>query len=917
MSAGRSRLSALVSAVASVVLGAALLAAPAGAQTPSELFLSEYVEGSSNNKALELFNGTGSPVNLGAGGYNVQMYFNGSPTAGLTINLSGTVANGDVFVLAQSSASPSILAVADQTNGAGWFNGDDAVVLRKGPMFLDVIGQVGFDPGAEWGTGDTSTADNTLRRKAAVVAGDPDGSDAFDPSVDWDGFPVNTVDGLGSHGVEQPVPTVTIPQIQGDGLTSPREGETVITAGVVTGILGNGFFLQDSAGDGDPATSDGMFVFTGSSGARARTPGEEVEVRGTVVEFRASSRPRDLTLTELTGVTVTPASAGNILPGPVAIADRPDEEIFPAGTFGFEALEGMLVAVDDPTVVGPTNRFGELVVVPAGDAGNGSPSGNFLLRPLGGGAVDYNAERILVDDEARLPGGAGSGTRINSPQVDVQVGTEAAGDIVGILDYQFSEYRVQATHGLSEVLSSPTPTSPAGALRTAAPFEGRIATFNVENLFDCVDAPAKDDRASCSPADLAALETQLTKLAAALQEELDTPELVVVEEIENTQVLTGDAAGFVPGTTLPALLPRVSGTAYDAVSVDASDERGIEVGFVFDTSRVTLHDHFLATDVLPDAGGIWDGSVFRAGREPLVGMFTLDDVDLTVVGVHLKSKGGPQFGVDPTEAGDDPLYGAFQPPVRWTEEVRHVQADYLRDLVDLILDERPGGNVVVAGDLNDFEFGEPGEGRHTLARVMDSAEEPLTNLTERVPAASRYSFNFMGNSQALDHMLVTEGLEALHREQAFAHFNADFPVGFGDDPSVTFRASDHDPLVGYFCSDATAPSVSLQLSPDTLWPPNHKHVTVEATVTVDDAADPGAAATLVSVTSNEPDDALGDADGRTTGDIVIVDDDTFRLRAERDETGTGRVYTVTYRATDACGNGATTTAEVAVPITRT
>ncbi len=167
---------------------------------PTELFFSEYIEGSSNNKALEIYNGTGAPIDLAVGGYSVAMYFNGATTAGLTIFLTGTVAAGDVYVVAQATANAAILAQADQTNGAGWFNGDDAVVLRKGGADVDVIGQIGFDPGTEWGTGLTSTMDNTLRRKAAIEAGDPTGGDAFDPSVQWDGFANDTFDGLGSHG---------------------------------------------------------------------------------------------------------------------------------------------------------------------------------------------------------------------------------------------------------------------------------------------------------------------------------------------------------------------------------------------------------------------------------------------------------------------------------------------------------------------------------------------------------------------------------------------------------------------------------------------------------------------------------------------------------------------------------------------
>ena len=209
-----------------LALGALLpLVAPAASRAATELFVSEYIEGSSNNKALEVYNGTGAAVNLATGGYNVQMFFNGSATAGLTINLTGSVANGDVFVVAQSSANAAILAQADQTNASGWFNGDDAVALRKGTTVIDVIGQIGVDPGTEWGTGLTSTADNTLRRKAAILAGDVNGGDAFDPSVEWDGFATDTFGGLGAHTVVEGdiAPSVTT--------TTPSNGATGIAAG--------------------------------------------------------------------------------------------------------------------------------------------------------------------------------------------------------------------------------------------------------------------------------------------------------------------------------------------------------------------------------------------------------------------------------------------------------------------------------------------------------------------------------------------------------------------------------------------------------------------------------------------------------------------------------------------------------------
>ena len=182
-------------ALALVLLACSLVGASGASAASLDLYLSEYVEGTGNSKAVEIYNGTGAAVNLATGGYSIQMFFNGSSSAGVTINLTGTVADGDVYVLAQSAADPAILAVADQTNGAGWFNGDDAVVLRKGATVIDVIGQIGVDPGSEWGSGDASTADNTLRRKATITAGDPNGADAFDPSVEWDGFPTNTFAG--------------------------------------------------------------------------------------------------------------------------------------------------------------------------------------------------------------------------------------------------------------------------------------------------------------------------------------------------------------------------------------------------------------------------------------------------------------------------------------------------------------------------------------------------------------------------------------------------------------------------------------------------------------------------------------------------------------------------------------------------
>lgn len=202
----RTGLSGLLALALLGALSPAAVAAPAPSLTPSattakpaattELILSEYVEGSATNKAVEIYNGTGASVDLST--YKLNYYSNGATTA-TSIQLTGTLADGDVFVLASATAAPAILAVADQTTTQGLWNGDDAIALYNGATLVDSFGQRGVDPGTKWGTPPTSTENNTLRRKATVCAGDLVPDDAFDPATEWDGFAIDTFDGLGSH----------------------------------------------------------------------------------------------------------------------------------------------------------------------------------------------------------------------------------------------------------------------------------------------------------------------------------------------------------------------------------------------------------------------------------------------------------------------------------------------------------------------------------------------------------------------------------------------------------------------------------------------------------------------------------------------------------------------------------------------
>jgi hypothetical protein len=169
----------------------------------NELYMSEYVEGSGFVKAIEIFNGTGAAIDLAAGAYKLDQYTNGSPTVSKSTSLSGILAAGDVYIVADPAAPAEVLALADLVFTANNFNGDDAVALVHNSTIIDVLGQIGVDPGSAWTGGGISTLNQTLRRKPALrCAGDANGADAFDPSIEWDGYIADDISGLGSHSID-------------------------------------------------------------------------------------------------------------------------------------------------------------------------------------------------------------------------------------------------------------------------------------------------------------------------------------------------------------------------------------------------------------------------------------------------------------------------------------------------------------------------------------------------------------------------------------------------------------------------------------------------------------------------------------------------------------------------------------------
>ena len=847
---------------------------------PTELFFSEYIEGTSNNKALEIFNGTGAPINLAANGYSVQMFFNGSPAAGLTIPLTGTVASGDVYVVAQAAASPVIIAQADQTQGSGWFNGDDAVLLLKGATVIDSIGQRGVDPGTEWGAGLTSTADNTLRRKAAIEAGDPDPNDVFDPAVQWDGFATDDFTGLGAHStvVADAAPQVTatsptagatgvspsadlsvtfsepvnvagswftiscalsgahtatasggpttftlnpdvdfspaegctatilagqvadqdaddppdtmaanfswsfatpfqrIHEIQGAAHRSPVDGFAAADVpGIVTAKVSNGFFFEDPSPDSNPATSEALFVF-GTAAAGLVTVGDSVQVDGLVTEFRpGGAASTNLSTTEIVSPTVEVLSSGNTLPGPSVIGKGgrvPPGEVIDNDSTGsaetsgvfdpaedgldfYESFESMRVQVNKARVVGPTSDFGEIPVV--GDSGERASiqttRGGLVIR-----ADDFNPERIHLDDRLM-------------PLPLLNVSDRFKTPVVGIVDYSFGNFKLDVSEPFTTV---------SGALqrefaRAPGDDELAVATFNVENL-DPGDGSAK-----------------FASLADLIVDNLRSPDLIALEEIQDNTGPVNDST-VNANLTLDLLVDAISaagGPAYSYRQIDPVDNSdggepggNIRVGFIFRTDRgLSFVDRpggnaTSATGVVAGAGGAEltfspgridpTNPAFNNSRKPLAGEFRWRGKTIFAIANHFNSKGG-----------DDPLFGRFQPPTRFTETQRHAQAQVVNDFVDAVLAVDPGAYVLPLGDFNDFEFSE------SLSILQGGV---LENLVLTLRRAERYTYVFEGNSQVLDHILASRKLYRTLTAYDVVHVNAEFAD----------QASDHDPQVARF-----------------------------------------------------------------------------------------------------------------------
>jgi uncharacterized protein len=641
-----------------------------------------------------------------------------------------------------------------------------------------------FDDGSN---GDATAGDGTFSYQATVASGTSPGAKTL---------PTTISDAQGRSG-SAPIsltvtpPLVQIGQVQGASHLSPYSGQLVKVEGVVIAERGSNTWIQDVTPDADSATSEALLVF-GSTVSNAVVVGDLVQVSGTVTEFRAGCTPScaptasafsNLTITQIAapglgvaklGTAAPPmatviGSGGRVPPTEVIEDDSSTGNVETSNTFDhaadgidfYETLEHMLVQVNNPVVVGPRNGFGEIVVLPSDGAGatGRTVRGGILVRDLNSDAPgdyrsgDFNPERIMLDD-----------LFVATPSVDVADHFTAA---AGVLTYDFANFKIAVTSIIAEI---------DGGLQrevTRAPRDQEIVagTYNVENL-DPTDG-------------------SFARHASLIVNNLRSPDVLAIEEIQDNDGAANTAVtdASVTWNMLISAIQAAGGPTYAFRQIDPVDDQdggepggNIRVGFLFRTDRglefvdrpggdsttpTTVAAHPSGPQLSFSPGRVDpQNPAYNSSRKPLAGEFRMRGKTVFVIATHFSSKGG-----------DQPLFGRFQPQSRSSEVARHAQARSVRDFVASIRAVDPAANVILAGDINDFEF----------SVTVDILEESgLSSLMETLPQAERYSYVFEGNSQVLDQILVSPNLvENFGIDYDPVRVNAEFAD----------QASDHDPQV--------------------------------------------------------------------------------------------------------------------------
>ncbi|MGI5374500.1 endonuclease/exonuclease/phosphatase family protein [Streptomyces sp. CA-251387] len=570
--------------------------------------------------------------------------------------------------------------------------------------------------------------------------------------------------------------SVRIHDIQGSTRISPYAGKQVTdVAGIVTGVRtygsSRGFWIQDPNPDADPATSEGVFVFTSSVPKVA--VGDSVLVSGTVTEYvPGGASSGNQSLTEITRPTVTVVSSGNAVPAAKVIDAKSVPAAYsPAGDTAaggsvnglplepakyaldyYESLEGENVQVADTRVVGATDPYTELWVTVKPWEHRNRRGGTVY-----GSYESQNTGRLQIQS---------LGKPADFPVANV--GDVLEGTTAGPLDYnQFGGYTLVANQ-LGTLKS-------AGLERETTQQQSRgelaVATYNVENL-DPSDATFEEH-------------------ASAIVNNLQSPDIVSLEEIQDNNGAKNDGTVAADQTLakLTDAIVAAGGPKYDWRSIDpVNNTDGGEPGgnirqvFLFNPERVSFTDRAggdatTAVGVTKERGkaaltvspGRIDpvNAAFTNSRKPLVGEFVFRGKTVFVIANHLNSKGG-----------DQGLTSQYQPPARTSEIQRHAQATAIHSFVKDILDTQKNADVIALGDINDFEFSD-------TVNILEGDGE-LWSAIKSLPRSERYSYVYQGNAQTLDQILISPSIRrSCDFEYDSVHINAEF----------NDQISDHDPQV--------------------------------------------------------------------------------------------------------------------------
>lgn len=571
--------------------------------------------------------------------------------------------------------------------------------------------------------------------------------------------------------------SVRIHDIQGSTRISPYAGKQVTdVAGIVTGIRtygsSRGFWIQDPNADADPATSEGVFVFT-SSAPKGVAVGDAVTVSGTVTEYvPGGATSGNQSVTEITKPTTTVVSSGNTLPAATGITSRSVPAAYaPAGDTAaggsvnalplkpskyaldhYEALEGMSVRVTDTRVVGATDPYTELWVTVKPHENRNRHGGTVY-----GAYDDQNSGRLQIQS---------LGATADFPKANV--GDTLTGSTAGPLDYnQFGGYTLVASE-LGTLKSAGLERETTRKQRSS---ELAVATYNVENL---------------DPSD-----GTFAAHAAAIVNNLKSPDIVSLEEIQDNNGAKNDGT-VAADQTLTKLVDAIvaaGGPKYDWRAIDPADgsdggEPGgnIRQAFLFNPERVSFADRAggdatTATDVTKIRGKahltLSPGRIapadeaWKNSRKPLAGEFVFRGRSVFVIANHFNSKGG-----------DQGLTAQYQPPSRSSETQRHQQATLVNAFVKDILDTQKNADVITLGDINDFEFSQ-------TTKLLEGRGE-LWSAIKSLPRSERYSYVYQGNSQVLDQILISP---SIRRDCDFEYDSVHVNAEFHD------QISDHDPQI--------------------------------------------------------------------------------------------------------------------------